>query len=103
MKKTLRSLVLIIVIILCATGCGSKKYIIGDWKNNNNDNTYHFDKDGTGTYMGTIAFTYKEEKGKVFVTFNDFNVTLNGEVSKDSLKMYDLNGDAIKYSKVSKK
>lgn len=61
MTKKITSIIAIVAIIavslIVLAGCGAKKTIVGDWEYEKGGYTYHFNEDGTGTYMGTMKFT----------------------------------------------
>ena len=82
MNKKVASIIAIITIILISavilTVCGAEKTIVGDWEYKGGGYVYHFNEDGTGTYMGTMKFTYTEDNGKVTITYEGMDNSLEG-------------------------
>ena len=83
MKKTVKGLIILTMLlstVLFLAGCESKKNenkastnpIVGAWKSDEGEYTYHFNEDGSGYYdvSGTkMEFTYKTENGKIAITY----------------------------------
>lgn len=104
MKKTIKALAIftvLLVTILALTGCGNtkedankaKNTIVGTWKYENGDYTYHFNEDGTGDYSyysTKMEFTYKTEGEKLSITYKGstapFETTYNIDGDKLNIK-----------------
>ena len=105
MNKKILSIIAIIAIVIVAlialTGCESKakKTIVGDWEYKNGGYTYHFNEDGTGTYMDTMKLTYKEDNGKVTITFDGADNSLEGTWEGDVLNVKDSFGSDTIYNR----
>ena len=103
MNKKIISIIAIVAIIAVAlivlTGCGAKKTIVGDWEYENGGYTYHFNEDGTGTYMGTMNLTYTENNGAVKITFDGMDNSLEGTWEGDVLNVKDSFGSDTIYKR----
>lgn len=105
MNKKIASIVAIVAIIVLSfiilTGCGSKnqKTIVGDWEYENGGYIYHFNEDGTGTYMGTMKFTYTENNGDVKITYDGMDNLLEGTWEDDVLNVKDSFGSDTIYNR----
>ncbi len=105
MNKKIASIIAIVTILAVAlvilTGCGSKakKTIVGDWEYENGGYTYHFNEDGTGTYMGTMKLTYTEDNGKVKITYDGMDNSLEGTWEGDVLNVKDSFGSDTIYKR----
>ena len=91
--------VIFIVSLIVLTGCGAKKTIVGDWEYKDGGYIYHFNEDGTGTYMGTMTFTYTENNGKVTITFDGMDNSLEGTWEGDVLNVKDSFGSDTIYNR----
>ena len=105
MNKKIASVIAIIAVIamslIILTGCESKnkKSIVGDWEYKNGGYTYHFNEDGTGTYMGTMKFTYTENNGNVTITYDGMDNSLTGTWEGDVLNVKDSLGSDTIYNR----
>lgn len=103
MSKKVLSIIAIVAIIAVAliilTGCGAKKTIVGDWEYKGGGYTYHFNEDGTGTYMDTMKLTYTEDNGKVTITFDGMDNSLEGTWEGDVLNVKDSFGSDTIYNR----
>ena len=108
MKKKIISIFAIVAIIAVSliglTGCGqkadNKKSIVGDWEYKNGGGyIYHFNEDGTGTYMGTMKFTYTENNGAVTITYDGMDNSLQGTWDGDVLNIKDSLGSDTIYNR----
>ena len=89
-----------IIALVILTGCGSSKgTIVGDWVYENGGYTYHFNEDGTGTYMDTMKLTYTEDNGKVKITFEGMDNSLEGTWEGDTLNVKDSFGSDTIYKR----
>ena len=104
MNKRVASIIAIaaimVVSLIILTGCGGEKTIVGDWEYKNGGGyTYHFNADGTGTYMGTMEFTYTESNGKVTITYKGMDNSLEGTWEGDVLNVKDSFGSDTIYNR----
>lgn len=113
MKKTVKSLLIITMLlsaILLFAGCGNKKDnkssnpIVGVWKSDLGDFTYHFNDDGSGYYdvYGTkMEFTYTAENGKISILFKENTVPFETDynINGDTLNVKDSFGNDTLYKK----
>lgn len=113
MKKTFKSLLIITMLlsaILLFAGCGNKKDnktsnpIVGAWKSNEGEFTYHFNDDGSGYYdvYGTkMDFTYTTNNGKISILFKGNTAALETDYSidGDTLNVKDSFGKDTLYQK----
>ena len=97
MKKTIKAFAIITVlfaVMFALTGCQkfkkdakkSSNTIVGTWKYDGGDYTYHFNEDGTGDYSyysAKMEFTYKTEENKLFITYNGSTAAFETEYSID--------------------
>ena len=90
---------IMIVGLVILTGCGAAKTIVGDWEYKGGGYTYHFNEDGTGTYMGTMKLTYTEDNGKVTITYDGTNSTFEGTWEGDVLNIKDSFGSDTIYNR----
>lgn len=101
MSKKIAGIIILVAIALVAlivlTGCGAKKTIVGDWEYENGGYTYHFNEDGTGTYMGTMNLTYTEDNGAVTINFEGYS--LEGTWEGDVLNVKDSFGSDTIYKR----
>ena len=101
MSKKTTSIIAIITIfaisLIILTGCGAKKSIVGDWEYKDGGYTYHFNEDGTGTYMGIMDFTYTENNGTVKISFE--GMELEGTWEGDVLNIKDSFGSDTIYNR----
>ena len=105
-KKVLGIIVIVAVIVIIAvilifreSGAKNQKTIIGDWEYKNGGYTYHFNEDGTGTYMGTMKFTYTENNGTVKITYDGMDNSLEGTWEDDVLNIKDSFGSDTIYNR----
>lgn len=107
LKKLMGTLVVAVVLCLTLTACGSKKLSLtsNDWVYETGGYTYHFDKDGTGTYsMGSgnpMKFTYKDNGTSVSITYegNTSAMTLDYRIEDGKLIIVDSFGSDTVYNK----
>jgi len=104
MNKKVLSVIAIVAIIavslLALTGCKKGgKTIVGDWEYEGGGFTYHFNEDGTGTYMDTMKLTYTEDNGKVTITFDGMDNSLEGTWEGDVLNVKDSFGSDTIYNR----
>ena len=101
MNKKIAGIIIFVAIALVAlivlTGCESKKTIVGDWEYENGGYTYHFNEDGTGTYMDIMNLTYTENNGAVTITFEGMDNSLEGTWEGDVLNVKDSFGSDTIY------
>ena len=96
MKKTIKLVAIIAVLVatmFALTGCKkddnkSEKAntIVGTWKYDGGEYTYHFNEDGTGDYSyysAKMEFTYKTEGNKLSITYKGSTVAFETEYSID--------------------
>lgn len=103
MIKKVASVIAIVAImamsLLILTGCEAKKTIVGDWEYKDGGYTYHFNEDGTGTYMDTMKFTYTEKDGAVKITYDGMDNSLEGTWKDDVLNIKDSFGSDTIYNR----
>ena len=104
MNKKIISLIAIIAIMVASlailVGCNdNKKTIVGDWEYESGGYTYHFNEDGTGTYMDTMKLTYTEDNGKVTITYDGMDNSLEGTWEGDTLNVKDSFGSDTIYKR----
>ena len=103
MNKKVLSIIAIVSIMIVSlvilTGCGGEKTIVGDWEYTGGGYTYHFNADGTGTYMGTMKLTYTEKDGAITITWTDSGSTLEGTWEGDTLNVKDSFGSDTIYKR----
>ena len=90
---------ILVVSLIILTGCGAKKTIVGDWEYEKGGYVYHFNEDGTGTYMGTMKFTYTEDNGTVKITYEGMDNSLEGTWKDDILNVKDSFGSDTIYNR----
>ena len=97
MKKTIKIVAIITVLLatmFALTGCKNEKKdkkaasntIVGTWKYDGGDYTYHFNEDGTGDYSyysTKMEFTYKTEGNKLSITCKGSTAAFETEYSID--------------------
>ena len=97
MKRLMEIIAIITVLIttmFALTGCTKNKKeekkdpntIVGTWKCDGGDYTYHFNEDGTGDYSyygAKMEFTYKTEGNKLSITYNGSTAAFETEYSID--------------------
>ena len=102
-KKVISIIALMATLVLALivlTGCGeSPKTIVGDWQYESSGYIYHFNEDGTGTYMDTMKFTYTEDNGKVTITYDGMDNSLEGTWEGDVLNVKDSFGSDTIYNR----
>ena len=100
MKKTIKALLILTMLlsaIFVLAGCGNNKEdskkeeaqkpantIVGEWKYDMGDYTYHFNEDGTGYYdvgSNKMEFTYETEESKLSILFKGNTVPFETEYS----------------------
>ena len=107
LKKLMGVFVVAMVLSLTLVGCGSKKLSLtsNDWVYANGGYTYHFDKDGTGTYaMGSgtpMKFTYTDNGTSVSIKYegNTTEMTLDYRIEDGKLIIVDSFGSDTVYTK----
>ena len=105
MNKKIASIMAIVAImvssLLILTGCGAtnQKTIVGDWEYEKGGYIYHFNEDGTGTYMDTMKFTYTENNGAVKITYDGMDNSLEGTWEGDVLNVKDSFGSDTIYNR----
>jgi len=115
MKKTIKVLAIVAVLIaaiFALTGCGNSKKeteaakdpIVGAWKYEYGDYTYHFNEDGTGDYSyynTKMEFDYKTEGNKLSITYKGSTAPFETEYSieGDTLNIKDSFGKDTIYKK----
>lgn len=100
-KKIIGIVAIVVLALLVLAGCGSKteKTILGDWEYEGGGFIYHFNEDGTGTYLDTMNFTYTEENGNVKIKYDGADNTLEGTWEEDTLNMIDSFGNDTIYKR----
>lgn len=103
-KKVLNVIAIAAILMLSLvilTGCGAAaKTIVGDWEYSKGSSfVYHFNEDGTGTYMGTMKLTYTENNGAITITYTDTGSTLQGTWEGDTLNVKDSFGSDTIYKR----
>lgn len=99
MKKTVKVLAVITILVatmLALTGCFNKQEeiktevakntIVGTWKYEQGEYTYHFNEDGTGDYSyynAKMEFDYKTEGNKLSITYKGSTSPFETEYSID--------------------
>ena len=73
------------------------KTIVGDWQYEDSIYIYHFNNDGTGTYMSTLGLTYTEKDGTVVITFDGNDNSFEGTWQGDTLNIIDSFGEDTIY------
>ncbi len=117
MKKTVKALLIIAMLlstIMVLAGCGSKNEnakksentnpIVGAWKSEYGDYTYHFNEDGTGDYSYSttkMEFTYKTEGNKISILYKGNTAPFETEysINGDILNVIDSFGNDTLYKK----
>ncbi|MBR3988747.1 MAG: hypothetical protein IKK10_05530 [Clostridia bacterium] len=76
----------------------SKNPLVGTWYNDEYNDTYTFNSDGTAeykmdlaelSYVSGIEYNYNEKDGSIYFTYDD------GTGSKETVSTYEINGDTL--------
>ena len=97
---------MIILVLLLASGCGNKNKLIGKWKaeNANDEYYYTFNKDKTCGYEtagARLSCTYEFDNEKVTILYkgNDNAIVYEYKVEGNTLTIKDSFGNSIIYKK----
>ena len=107
LKKILGVLTVVVMVCMALVGCKKESLSLtsNDWVYKDGGYTYHFDKDGTGTYsLGSgepMKFTYTDNKTSVSITYegNTAPMTLDYRIEDGKLIVKDSFGSDTVYVK----